>query len=182
MARTYQIFATREDLLTLLNSAEASRPIQYVRAGLFDSSTPVVTYTACDIEDLGIASHGDQNLEPTFLVLDLGTPINVRPVPQRRGGTKYAIDQLENPQSIAIAAGGEYGDKALISGQIGTTSRDKKSLSLMRLFGKLVLREMKNIKNYYLGKEAAHALASGVRLTASINSPKKLDLQINESA
>ncbi len=134
MARAYEIFATREDLLELLDSVEALRSIQYVRAGLFSCSSPVAANSARNIEHLGIASSGDQNHEPIFLALNSDSPVNVRLVPQRCGGVKYAVDQIKNPESVVIKTGGEYGSEALISSQIGTATNYTDSLSLIHVF------------------------------------------------
>ncbi len=180
MPKRYEFFATRDDVLALLDEAELARRIQYVRAGLRDSEKPLVARSARDIENLGIATCGDQNLEPIFLILNDGVPVQVETVPQRRGGIKYAIDQSNNPRSVSIKTGGEYRDEALIAGQIGTVSQDRNSMSLLRLFGKLVRRRFERVRGYYLSEGAARALDSGLRLTACITAPTTCDLKRKE--
>lgn len=184
MARTYEIFASREDLLSLLETIEKDRPLQYVEVDLSPIENPPVRHSARSIEDLGVAKRGDQNHEPIFLVKDQGLPVASRAVPQRRGGTLYAIDQRLNPKSIVIKVGGEYKDEALIAGQIGTVSKDPDSLSLMKAFGKEIRKTFKKEKAgpYWLSPGAERALQSGLRLTASLQAPKETDLKVSELA
>ena len=176
MSHSYEIFATRGDVLALLGSVEETRAIQYVLVGLFDREPPIVATAAHEIENLGIAQSGDQNLVPAFLVQDPKSKVNVRRIPQRRGGVKYAIDQLKNPKSVVISAGGEYREEALIAGQIGTVSSDKDSLALLDVFAYELRKRFIKIQAYWVGKCAARALESGLRLTANITAPKEADL------
>ncbi len=178
MKRPCGFFATRKDLLALLDEIESTQPIQYVLEGMFDNSTPTVKKSVYDIEDFGIASFGDQLHEASFLILNRDVPVNVRPAPQRRGGVKYIIDEIENPKSVLIRTGGEYRDEALIAGEI--ISSDQGALALVRLFWKLIRRDFEKVRSYYLSKGAVRALDSGLRLTACITAPTTCDLKRRE--
>ena len=112
--------------------------------------------------------------------MDLGRPVVTEDVPQRRGGIRYSVYQPLNPKSIVIKVGGEYKDEALIAGQIGTISKDADSLSLMKAFGKEIRKAFKKAGPYWIGPGAERALHSGLRLTASLQSPKETDLQVSE--
>lgn len=179
MSRSYEIFATRDDLINLFSSIEKAMDLQYVQTGLFPYDEPIVCRSICDIENFGIASTGDQNLELTFLILERNRRINVRTVPQRRGGLKYAVDQLENPESVAFTPGGDFEGRVLISGRIGTANKNEKSLYLLRLIGEEIRREFEKIRAFFVGRQAVSALDSGVRLTASIAAPTRTDLRRN---
>lgn len=170
-------FASRSDLLQLLEKIEDQRLIHYVPSGLFDSKVLIRMAKARGIEQLGIAVAGDANHVPAYLIVDASTKVNVREVPQRRGGTKYAVDQLQNPKSIAFSPGGEFGYVAIIAGSVDTVSRDSHSLSLFTLVKKQVQKEFEYINGWYVGKGALEAMDSGIRLTANINSPRECDLR-----
>jgi hypothetical protein len=97
-------------------------------------------------------------------------------VPQRRGGIKYAIDQLENPGSVVIRPGGILGESALIAGMVGTVHHDKKAESLFRAFSDTLKQDFIKVKSYFVGPEAKKLHDRGKRLTKSLNAPKERDL------
>src|SRR6516225_4719613 len=93
-------FATGEDILKVFRIVEASYPLQYALCGLFDDSERKVFQGFSSLLALGVAQTGQSQLEPTFLVMLQGDKLNVRTVPQRRGGKKYAVDQKANPGTV----------------------------------------------------------------------------------
>lgn len=171
------LFATRSDLAQGIAAAESAHRLHYVLAGLFESPSAVTFASAFEIEDLGVAHYGDSNHEKTYLVADAATEIRSRPVPQRLREIRYSVDPILNPTTFAFRPGGMYRDSTLISGYIGTATADLTSLSLCKMFAEEVIREYVKHNGYYLGPEAARLLSSGFRLTASVNSPAKYDLQ-----
>ena len=64
------------------------------------------------------------NSPPTahYLVTDRRGKITPRAVPQRGGGTKFAIDQLANPQTISVQPGFVIRNEKLIAGHVGTAA------------------------------------------------------------
>ena len=178
MKRAYEFYAMRQDMLALLNILEAARPLQYIEVDLLYSNNPVVKESARDIDDLGIAKYGKHVLEPIYMVMDLGSPVVVRDVPQRKGGIRYSVGPGENPKSVTLCVGGEYRDEALIAGQMGTVSTDPDAVALFQLFGNEIRRTFKKVRSYWLGEKALHALASGMRLTPSVKAPSEFDLKL----
>ena len=170
-------FATKDDLESLLRTVESERPLQFVVAGLFDSLNVEPLESLLDAPNLGSVTVGDANHEPGYLVATRGITIEVRPVPQRRGGVKYAVDQLTNPKTIAFRPGGTFGATCLIAGQVGTASDDPSSLELFQLFSKQTRHRFTKIKSFYVGKEAGELLNKGWRLTANAKSPALYDLK-----
>ena len=177
MSRRCGFFATRSDLLSLFERVEAKASLHYVRTGLFDNKSMKRIVSARYIEHLGIALVGDRNHVPSYLIINAKSRLDIREVPQRRGGVKYAVDQRKNPKSIALNPGGEFDGGAIIEGQVGTVSRDSDSLSLFTLVSKELKREFTIINGMYIGKEAIKAMDSGVRLTANVRSPPEYDLR-----
>jgi hypothetical protein len=148
-----------------------------VVAGLFDSPNVEPQESLLGNPNLGSMTVGDANHEADYLVFTRGISIEVRPVPQRRGGIKYAVDQLANPKTIAFRPGGAFGQACLIAGQVGTASDDPNSLELFQLFSKQTRHQFAKIKSSFVGKEAGELLDKGWRLTANAKSPTLYDLK-----
>ncbi len=100
----------------------------------------------------------------------------MRPVPQRRGGTKYAVDQQANPGTVVIRPGGKYGDSALIAGMVGTVHHDAQAEMLLKAFSTPLRRDFTRVKSYIVGPEAKKLHDRGLRLTKSLHAPPELDL------
>ena len=98
--RAVYIFATKSDLLLGLQELETARNLKYVLAGLFDEPSYETLHSANEIVEFGISPTGESNLDPCYLVMDTDRDLSSREVTQKRGGHKFAIDQLLNPDSI----------------------------------------------------------------------------------
>lgn len=176
-SKRIDFFATRSDLEPLLTSVERKRPVKYVEAGLFDASTVAEWTSFTDIPQFGVATRGDTNQEPEFLVAPAQTVVQVRTVPQRRGGSKFAVDQEVNGDSIALRPGGRLGSVAVIAGRVGTVSDSAESRSLFDDVARELKQRFTKIRSYQVGAEAERLLDGGYRLTASIRSPPLYDLK-----
>ena len=170
-------FATKADLESLLRTVESERQLQFVETGLFDSPKLEPMHSLVGAPKLGNLSTGDHNHGPCYLVACREISIEVRPVPQRRGGIKYAVDQQANPKTIAFRPSGAFGENCLIDGQAGTVSDDSSSLELFQLFSKELRRQFTKVSEFYVGKEAGELLDKGWRLTANAKSPTLYDLK-----
>ena len=177
MSRRRGFFATRANLLSLLEKVEAQRTLHYVRAGNHDSKSVEIIDNARSIEQLGIALVGDRNHVPSYLIVDAKTKVNTEIIQLRRGGVKYAVYQPKNPKSIAFNPGGEFGSDAIVAGDVGTVSRDTDSLALYMLISKQLRKDFVYINGYYVSNDAVEAMDSGIRLTANVRSPCEYDLQ-----
>lgn len=176
MSKSIAFFAANEDLKAVAAAIETEQRLKYVLAGLFDTPDLSIAGSAKDVELFGIAQKGDQAQERSYLIAPASREINVREVPQRRGGVKYAIDQMQNPASVVIKPGGRYGDIAVISGQVGTAVDDASALELFKSFEREIKRRFSKVKSYYVGPSAKELMDSGARLTASVRSPAEYDL------
>ncbi|HEY5814162.1 MAG TPA: hypothetical protein VIT23_16085 [Terrimicrobiaceae bacterium] len=112
-----------------------------------------------------------------YLIAEQDASIEVRPVPQRDGGQKFAIDQLVNPGTVALRPGGLIEQGGLVAGQKGTSSDKPASLSLYKLIVDHMRKNFSKVKSYYLGTDASRLLDEGVRLTANPKSPVLYDLR-----
>lgn len=169
-------FASTADLTRLLAAIEANMDLQYVRAGLFDKPTIEQTLSFQDIPNFGVTAIGDMARGMAYVVCNRDVLIQARPIPQRGGGMKYAVDQLLNPKCILFYPGGMFKGECIISGQVGTSSGDETSLALFQVFRKEIQRQFVKIKSYYVGKIAEGSLDGGARLTSNVRSPQTFDL------
>jgi hypothetical protein len=169
-------YATRVDLEPGLRAFEAATPVTYVRAGYFDSAEPRRVASALDLS-LGNAPTGAMMTEERYLVLPPGAALQVRPVPQRSGGTRFAIDQLLNPDSVVCCFGGVHGERVLISGEISTIAASEASRALFKSIARSLLRRFEHVGSYWVGCEARKMLDAGSRLTFSVKSPVEYDLR-----
>lgn len=160
-----QFFATLTDLITIAKEVMKVHPVDFVPGGLFAEPRLEALSDVVDLKAL-----------QTYLVVDQGSPVSLRPVPQRAGGLMYAVDQLNNPHTVVIAVGGVHAHQHLISGQIGTLGNTEQSDKLFSLFSKVVRKRFERVKAFYVGPEAAAMLNNGARLSPTPNSPKAYDL------
>lgn len=170
-------FATKNDLLDVLETVAFKTSFCF--ACLDDNRTSTEVYqSVADIDDLSIATFGDQNKEKTYLLIDPEKKPNVRSVEQRNGGTKNFFDQRSHPESVFIRPGGVYKNfECIVAGQIGTISQEQWSESLYKLLSATLRKQFTKVKSYYVGAEALEKLEQGVRLTANMKSPIEYDLQ-----
>lgn len=178
MANHTPFYATSEDLRSTLNSVEAERALQYVPAGLFDHPEYAAFTSSAQIEPLGQSIKGSTVGGPRFLVADADVVIKVREVRQRRGGMRYAIDQLANPATVVLVPGGLYSDQVLIMGELSTVSEDERSTKLFRRLSDMMKKGFNKIDGTLVGPGAAKLWKTGVRLTADVRSPKEYDLSL----
>lgn len=170
-------YSTPEDIRFILRAVESMVEVQFIPMGLFDTSTHVAVPSLAASANLGIALTGDSNREQSYLVAPINCMVETRAIPQRGGGTKYAIDQLANPSSIVLRPGGIFGDAAVVAGQVGTASVDVVSSDLFATFSMEIQRQFRKVRSFYVGAEACQLLDNGWRLTSNIKSPSTYDLR-----
>jgi hypothetical protein len=98
-------FITKADVENVFSEVESTFDVQYYLMGLFDKPEAVHYCSLLDDPNFGLASFGDWNHINRHLILSKNTKLNVRDVPQRKGGIKYAVDQMLNPKSLEIKLG-----------------------------------------------------------------------------
>lgn len=150
----------------LLHAITRGYPLEFAIAGLFDEPGARVF---ADTEEVGS--------QATYLVFEAGQRLKVRAVPQRAGGVKYAVDQLENPATITLSTGDRPVADRLIAGRIATASADPVSRRLMTLFARELRTRFHRIKSYSVGPEAMRMLDAGARLSSLEKSPPEYDLE-----
>jgi hypothetical protein len=170
-------FATTADIASVLSALEVAEPLQYTRAGLFDTNRPQSCLSYVDIPQFGRTTHPNAVGNPMYLLSSPDIPIKVRNVPQNSGGILFAIDQLENPDSIVFRPGGWYGNDVILYGMVGTVSQSAESKRLYILAAKIVRKCFTKQQEFFVGPEARVAWNAGARLTIGASSPLEFDLK-----
>jgi hypothetical protein len=175
--RQILFFATREDILRVLAWVEAKLTVQYVRTGIFESRKISRFRSGRDIPNLGQASADQYIACDAYLVCESHQKIAVRPVHLSRGGTRYAIDQMLNTDSVVFTPAGAYGE-ALINGRVATISDSSEAKCLMKEFARAFNESFTKVKAFMMGPAALEVLHRGGRLTSGIQSPAEYDLRV----
>jgi hypothetical protein len=171
MPSQIRFFATKNDLVPVLEALEAAREIKYVRFGVAGGSAPASFSAVAVLPKLGIASHESSINSDTYLICGKAETLRAREV--ARG---FVFDQLVNPDTVTFTPGGFWGEDVLLHGRFATASATPFSSDLMKLLGSVARKRFKKVKAFYVGPEAEHCLDRGKRLAIAAQSPRTLDL------
>ncbi|SRR5216683_1862579 len=171
-------FATKDDLVPMLESAESKGSVKYVKFGRSLSLDCEFFTRGADIPGLGIATFASAHGSDTFLVCLLETQIEARAVNESDGVRSYHTDQLVNPDTITFTSGGIWKPDILLYGRVASASNSPISKFLMRRFQSSIRKHFVKIRSYYVGPGALEALREGKRLTIAEQSPREFDLTL----
>ena len=171
-------FALKEDILPVLKEFETPGPVKYIAIGIIHSPTYSSYSRGIDIPDLGSASNASAVNCVSFLVGAADTEINVRSLSPIDGKSRFAIDQLKNPETITFSPGGLWNNDILLHGRVATASQSKASQTLMKRFETALKKTFIKVKAFRVGPQALMLLKNGRRLTISAQSPQEFDLTI----
>ncbi|MEN0036223.1 MAG: hypothetical protein AAGC78_04115 [Cellvibrio sp.] len=168
------IYALYEDLQIILESLESKIDIKYAEFNQFDSKLGCIYDSYKDIPYLS----GDEN-GPQYLILKKETPLIGRFI---EGSSKYAFDQLLNPDSIVLKPGVTINKDFIISGNVGSASVNDSEISkaLFKAAQKIIKAHFKRVAAYWIGNGAYQVLLNGGRLGISTQTPPLFDLKIDQ--
>lgn len=178
MANEIYFFATKEDLLRIIQKVEQNIKLKYVENNSYDSNEIKIFNSLEEYENIGINLSGNHQSQ-SFLVLEWNDILNIREVKQTSGGMKYCVDQMVNENSIVIWPGGTYKDKYLICGHMGTIHKTLKSKNLFNIFQKAIKKECsKKVARYFIGNEAIKQCEQMRFITMNVNQSEEYDIKI----
>jgi hypothetical protein len=178
MARLqFMFYATALDLSSVLTALESAKPLQYTATGLFKVGSPQTYLSHAKIPDFGCAIHPTAVANPTYLTAIQGTHIHSQAVPQKSGGTLFAIDQMENSDTITFRPGGRFGNASILCGMIGTVSESPVSRDLYKFIAQAFRKRFAKRQEFLVGPEALRAWNSGTRLTIGALSSDEFELK-----
>jgi hypothetical protein len=111
-------FATYNDISSVLEQFERGERegILYVLSGLFNVETPQILETYRALNSLSVSVDGDPNHVSGYLIVSDPKQIVVTEVPQKKGGSKFGIDQAGIPDSLYFQSGGVFGNEIIVPG------------------------------------------------------------------
>ena len=172
-------FATREDLIGILEAVAEKKPFSLAGIYGLESSVSPTYKSVSEIEDLSISVYADHNREKSYLLIKPSSTPKLGEKEMRKGGINRYLDQSTHPESVFLRPGGVYGNvECIVAGSLGTISSDLWSLDLYKICSSEIRKKFRKIKSYYVGKEAQSHLKRGVRLTTSIRYPEEYDLSV----
>jgi hypothetical protein len=179
MRQQLNFFAQQEDIVPILEEIEKEIYIRYFKAGLFDHNIVENYDTIRQIPYTDFAKSGDWNRIDRYLMAKKDTDVQIRQVPQRTGGKKFAIDQLINPDSIEMKLGGLVKDSinVIVAGRIATVSDNSFAQEIFKVFSSKMKKWFEKIGSFYVGERAAEKLDLGWRLVTNEKSPREYDLK-----
>jgi hypothetical protein len=179
MTKRRHFYATPEDLLPVLEQFESKLAVTYRPVGLFDTTSIVAFAHGGDLPTLHRQAPSETAASGhSYLVTLADITPQTREVPQRSGGSLYALDQLTNPDSIIFQHGGFWSAEVLLYGCVTTVSNSPGAVKLQRALSSAIEKYFTRIKSFYVGTNAKSAMASGCRLTIGASSPKEYDLAL----
>lgn len=112
-------FATKADMESGLEKIESEVSIKYTRLGLFDSPEITEHETYKDLPDFGLSTQGTTNSQPIYLIYPSDFKVVPKEVPQRRGGIKYDVNDMNKEMEICFrfVPSREYEKACLIPGE-----------------------------------------------------------------
>jgi len=172
-------YATKADLMPVLELVERKQPIKYTRCGTLATNSPEIFLQASDIPALGTAKCESASVGECFLVSSREVTIQPRAIKQNDGKTRFAFDQLYNPETVTLLPGGWWGKDILLYGRVDTVSQRPTAQKLKRQYANALRKHFVRVGAYYVGKEAYRALEAGKRLTLAEQTPTSFDLRIS---
>jgi hypothetical protein len=167
-------FATRDDILTILEPIERTLSLVYYPYGRFpESSIPRYT-SAAQIPNLGFSPTGMDDTDLRYLILPSNTQLIVRRnqyVPELR-----FVDHDCNPSAVVLLPGGCYGDDCIIQGVFLAARADADAMQLLKLYRRTLRNTFLKVRDCYMGHLAQNWWRRGARLTDSVRSSPDRDL------
>lgn len=175
-------YATKKDLVPVLSYIESIFEIKYVMMGMFEYNTPIVYRSYEEIIDLGyteIPFYGSSR--NSLMIMGKKNNVIVREIPQRKGGTLYAIDPMKNPQTIELRIGGIYlkEENTLVASRTAYVDKNPFSESIYKELTKKIKKDFRKYNSMeYVGLEAEIKLKEGWRLVEDAGRSKEYDLKL----
>ena len=170
MAKRINFFATKNDMVSILSKMEEqfSYDLKYVQCG---RSEPISYETVNEIPGLGTLK--EKHSEISFLIMP-----NDEEVMTNQSGQVY---QGDNPYSLELDPSGISEDgTGLIHGMFATMEYNEISDGLLKAVKKILNSECKNVRGWYIGKEAESLYGKLRFICIGLNEPEEYDFKIVE--
>lgn len=176
-ARSFRVFATKEDLISIFNDFQQNNEIQYFKCGRMDNLVEISDITK--EPHFGINTRGNHINNQWLVCLSGTTPI------KRKNkfclDNIFFMDQELNKASIVIDIGGHYENQALFPTEISTIWYENEiSKDLYTMMKKSCKKYSHKHNGCLIGNDAYSKRESYRFCTISIDSPPSYDLSCRE--
>jgi hypothetical protein len=176
-------FATRQDLLDVLQSVEENSPLYYVRWGHYPSPTAPTYSSAAEVPDLGTPSRPRRG-EDRYFVFPRWVPLIFREVNRSAGPPKFETQPPANVPWAHLHSGGLYGEECLVEGIVESPLTGREELRLFDTLSRAIRRRFTRVQSSKMGAscvgtEALRLLRGGLRFVrGSLSSPRSMDFKL----
>jgi hypothetical protein len=170
-------FATKEDLLPVLEKVESEMPLAYAAMERYGAPVPRVYPHGVSLPNLGAATNESEVRWAQFLVGLQGHHFEMRRVALSAGGHVYILGQDTNPDTVTLSPGGVWKPDVLLNGRVATLSETAVGLRLMTRFRSAIKGAFTRVRAFWVGPHAEAMLDQGARLTSAEQSPRIYDLK-----
>lgn len=167
-------FATRHDILTILESIEQKLSLVYYPYGRFSKSSVPQYASAVQIPSLGFSPTGIDDTDLRYLILLSNTPLILRE--NRYVSESIFVDHDCNSSAVVLLPGGCYGDNCIIQGTFLAERTDAYAMHLLKLYRRSLRNTFRKVIDCYVGPVAHERWRRGARLTDSVRSSPDRDL------
>ena len=170
-------FATGADLRPGLAAAQQAIPTAFLLKEMRDDRSLTVYESLADAPGFALSERGSVSGSPQYLVFRRGHVPKPRAIPQRRRGTKYAVDPT--PDCLILRCGGLHEPSgALVAGELQQPLEpSRQAVEMFEVYASELLRSFKKVGRYWLGPEAFQGFRGAQRLvTIGVRSPREYDL------
>jgi hypothetical protein len=172
-----RFFALREDMLEVCSRVESSVGVHFIVSTIQESAEFSMWASGAELSELGVADEDSGAGCRKYLVVKAGREVHARTIDLMDGGTRFAMDQLVNPDSIVVVPAGARSIDTILSGSVGTASTSSESRDLFRRFQHAIKRCFRRHNAYWIGPKAWEWFEQGKRLTIAVQSPPESDLR-----
>ncbi len=173
-----RVFATREDLLDLLEEVATTEPLKFVEFGLRDSP-PLVFHTPGELPGLGQPVGPTHPGNPRYMVLLESQELRLREVAQDRGPAKTKVDLRDHPGALVLAPGG-VADGVLLYSELMAGLSSSADMPLRQAFA-AALSCLESASGFRVGPAARALWEQGTRLVQSTRQPESSDVELPPS-
>jgi hypothetical protein len=170
-------FATKEDLLPVLDQIDGKGKLSYVLCGNFRGRRLERYSRGIDIPQLGEATTDNVVGSARYLVCKAEETVQLRTIRLNSGGFRFVVDQLVNPNTVVFTPAGIWGQDFILHGEVATVSDSPSAQDIMRWFGSAIRKQFVKIRAFNVGPRANALRESGRRLTSAAQCPPEYDLK-----
>ncbi len=168
---------TAEESFEIYHEIDSSTKVNFFQAGLFDDNNIKVYTSILELPHIGFVLTGDWLRNERYLILNKEAKLDVRAVPQKKGGIKYAVNQKTNFDSIIFKPSGIFQERIIVAGSVSTVWDTESALELYKMFSSKIKMKTRRIGSYFVGRKAEEKLKLGWRLVQDAGFSSEYDLK-----